>query len=50
MDMGLFEMKKMTIPTGNGGIVATTTKVTVKGQVYLVSEFLYQQLQKPQTR
>lgn len=51
MNMGLFEMKKTTITTANGDIiVATTTKVTGKGQAYFINKFLYQQLPKSQTR
>lgn len=41
MDMGLFEVKKTTIPRGNSTpLVTTTTKVTGKGQIYFVNHYL----------
>lgn len=41
MEMGLFEVKKTTINKPDGSIlVSTTTKVTGKGQVYFVNDFL----------
>lgn len=41
MEMGLFEVKKTTINKPDGTIlVSTTTKVTGKGQVYFVNDFL----------
>lgn len=50
MDMGLFEMKKTTITKPNGYVmVATTTKVTGKGQVYFINKFLHNQQSKLQT-
>lgn len=50
MDMGLFEMKKTTITKPNGDVmVATTTKVTGKGQVYFINKFLHHQQSKLQT-
>lgn len=50
MDMGLFEMKKTTITKPNGDVmVATTTKVTGKGQVYFINKFLHNQQSKLQT-
>lgn len=50
MDMGLFEMKKTTITKPNGDVmVATTTKVTGKGQVYFINKFLHNQESKLQT-
>lgn len=40
MDLGLFELKKTTITKPNGTIlVGTTTKVTGKGQIYLLNKF-----------
>lgn len=43
MDLGLFEIKKTTITKPNGSVlVTTTTKVTGKGQIYLVNLFLNQ--------
>lgn len=50
MDMELFEMKKTTITKPNGDVmVATTTKVTGKGQVYFINKFLHNQQSKLQT-
>lgn len=50
MDMGLFEMKKTSITKPNGEVmVATTTKVTGKGQVYFINKFLHNQQSKLQT-
>lgn len=50
MDLGLFEMKKTTITKPNGDVmVATTTKVTGKGQVYFINKFLHNQQSKLQT-
>jgi len=41
MEMGLFELKKVTICHSDGSIrVETTPKVTGKGQVYFVNKFL----------
>lgn len=41
MEMDLFEVKKTTINKPDGSIlVSTTTKVTGKGQVYFVNDFL----------
>lgn len=42
-EMGLFEMRKVTIQVGSASKVRTTTKVTGKGQVYFVNKFLYEQ-------
>ena len=42
-EMGLFEMRKVTIQVGSATKVRTTTKVTGKGQVYFVNKFLYEQ-------
>lgn len=42
-EMGLFEMRKVTIQVGSSTKVRTTTKVTGKGQVYFVNKFLYEQ-------
>ena len=42
-EMGLFEMRKVTIQVGLSTKVRTTTKVTGKGQVYFVNKFLYEQ-------
>ena len=42
-EMGLFEMRKVTIQIGSSTKVRTTTKVTGKGQVYFVNKFLYEQ-------
>lgn len=42
-EMGLFEMRKVTIQVGLATKVRTTTKVTGKGQVYFVNKFLYEQ-------
>lgn len=42
-EMGLFEMRKVTIKVGSATKVRTTTKVTGKGQVYFVNKFLYEQ-------
>jgi anti-repressor protein len=44
-EMGLFEMRKVTIQVGSSTKVRTTTKVTGKGQVYFVNKFLYEQQQ-----
>lgn len=44
-EMGLFEMRKVTIQVGSATKVRTTTKVTGKGQVYFVNKFLYEQQQ-----
>ena len=41
LEMGLFEMRKVTINVGDHTKVRTTTKVTGKGQVYFVNKFLY---------
>jgi anti-repressor protein len=41
MEMGLFEIRKITINAGNTTKVRTTTKVTGKGQIYFVNKFLY---------
>lgn len=50
MDLGLFEMKKTSITKPNGDVmVATTTKVTGKGQVYFINKFLHNQQSKLQT-
>jgi len=41
MDMGLFEIKKTTISKPDGTIlVATTPKITGKGQIYLLNKFM----------
>lgn len=42
-EMGLFEMRKVTIQVGSATKVRTTTKVTGKGQIYFVNKFLYEQ-------
>lgn len=41
LEMGLFEIRKVTINVGDHAKVRTTTKVTGKGQVYFVNKFLY---------
>lgn len=41
LEMGLFEMRKITINVGDTTKVRTTTKVTGKGQIYFVNKFLY---------
>lgn len=41
LEMGLFELRKVTINVGDHTKVRTTTKVTGKGQVYFVNKFLY---------
>ena len=41
VEMGLFEMRKITINVGDTTKVRTTTKVTGKGQIYFVNKFLY---------
>ncbi|MDE1436908.1 phage antirepressor [Bacillus licheniformis] len=44
MDMGLFEIKKSTVVSGNGSIKTTRTpKVTGKGQIYFVNKFIKSQ-------
>lgn len=44
LDMKLFEIKKTVIQKPSGEtIVTTTTKVTGKGQIYLVNKFLHEQ-------
>lgn len=41
MELGLMELKKTTITSGNGDTVTkTTTKITGKGQVYFINKFL----------
>lgn len=45
LEMGLFELRKVTINVGDHTKVRTTTKVTGKGQVYFVNKFLYNQQQ-----
>lgn len=45
LEMGLFELRKVTINVGDHTKVRTTTKVTGKGQVYFVNKFLYNQEQ-----
>lgn len=41
MELGLMELKKATITSGNGDTVTkTTTKITGKGQVYFINKFL----------
>lgn len=45
LEMGLFEIRKVTINVGAHTKVRTTTKVTGKGQVYFVNKFLYNQQQ-----
>lgn len=50
MDLGLFEIKKTTITKPNGDVmVASTTKVTGKGQIYFVNKLLHNQQSKLQT-
>ena len=40
MELGLFELKKTTITKPNGSIlVSTTTKISGKGQIYLLNKF-----------
>lgn len=46
LEMGLFELRKITINVGDRTKVRTTTKVTGKGQVYFVNKFLYNQEQR----
>ena len=41
VEMGLFEMRKITVNVGDHTKVRTTTKVTGKGQIYFVNKFLY---------
>lgn len=41
LEMGLFEIRKVTINIGDHTKVRTTTKVTGKGQIYFVNRFLY---------
>lgn len=42
LQMGLFELKKTVITKPNGdSLVTTTTKVTGKGQIYIVNKFLF---------
>lgn len=41
LEMGLFEIRKVTINVGDCTKVRTTTKVTGKGQIYFVNKFLY---------
>lgn len=41
MELGLFEIKQITITKPDGTVlVTTTTKVTGKGQIYFVNKFL----------
>lgn len=49
LEMGLFEIRKVTINVGDHTKVRTTTKVTGKGQIYFVNRFLYNH-QKGQTQ
>lgn len=49
LEMGLFEIRKITINVGDNTKVRTTTKVTGKGQIYFVNRFLYNH-QKGQTQ
>lgn len=50
MDLGLFEIKKTTITKPNGDVmVASTTKVTGKGQIYFINKLLHNQQSKLQT-
>ena len=49
LEMGLFELRKVTINVGDHTKVRTTTKVTGKGQIYFVNRFLYNH-QKGQTQ
>lgn len=46
LEMGLFELRKITINVGDHTKVRTTTKVTGKGQVYFVNKFLYNKEQR----
>lgn len=46
LEMGLFELRKITINVGDRTKVRTTTKVTGKGQVYFVNKFLYNKEQR----
>ena len=44
MELGLFELRKITINVGYATKVRTTTKVTGKGQIYFLNKFLYKKL------
>lgn len=46
LEIGLFELRKITINVGDRTKVRTTTKVTGKGQVYFVNKFLYNNQQQ----
>lgn len=41
IELGLFEIRKITVNVGDHAKVRSTTKVTGKGQIYFVNKFLY---------